>query len=374
VTGRDAYIALNMMERIGPAGVRALVSALGSVESIFTSGADELANAEGVRADTVKAILRQRDTVEWQGEKARAETEGVTLLTPLDERYPAALKQIYDPPLALYVKGTVQHRDRHGIAVVGTRRPTHYGRECAERFAYGLAKAGFTVVSGLAEGVDTAAHRGALNAGGRTLAVIGSGLDHVYPESNRELGGKIAASGAVMTEFPFSRAPDKTTFPMRNRIVSGLSMGVLVVEAGIGSGALITVNQALEQGRTVFAVPGRIDSAASQGTHRLIQNGAALVVGVDDVLKEFGDLFRQEPGPVSAERTVPAPALSADEERVLALLADEPRDVDSLIRETGIAAAAMSGLLIGLEMKRRARMLPGRIVEAARSRSEPRHT
>jgi DNA processing protein len=215
------------------------------------------------------------------------------------------------------------------------------------------------VVSGLAEGIDTAAHQGALKGGGRTLAVMGSGIDQVYPASNRELAAQIADHGAVMSEFPFGRQPDRTTFPIRNRIVSGLSKGIVVVEAGLKSGAMITARQAAEQGRDVFAVPGRIDSPASQGCHELIRTGAALARGVEDILAEYEFLLR----PTAAAPAARTPPVSADEGALLKLLEDGEQDVDSLIRASGLPTAAVSSALVCLELKRMVRVLPGRIVE-----------
>ena len=361
MTEREAYIALNMMEKVGPVGVRALVAALGSATAIFEADRKDLMQARGIGAEGAAAILDQRGSVDWAGETDRAAALGARIVTQLDEEYPKQLLQIHDPPLALYVKGTLESRDRHGIAVVGTRHPSHYGQETAERFGYQLAKAGLTVISGLAEGVDTRAHHGALKAQGRTLAVIGSGLDTVYPPSNRELAERIAGQGAVLAEFPLGRKPDKTTFPIRNRIVSGLSEGVVIVEAGLKSGAMITAHQALEQGRTVFAVPGRIDSHLSQGCHELIRNGAALVRGVEDVLAEFEFLLPSAAAQAEAPKR-PLPQLTEEEAALLQHLDGGETDVDSLIRASGFTAAAVSSMLIALEMKKVVRMLPGRRV------------
>jgi DNA processing protein len=266
------------------------------------------------------------------------------------------------------VSGGLEQRDRHAVAVVGTRRPSLYGREAAGRLSHGAAAAGLVIVSGLAAGIDTAAHVGALKAGGRTLAVLGSALDCIYPAANAGLARDIVQHGAVLSELPLGRQPDKTTFPMRNRIVSGLSMGVLVVEAGMKSGAMITANQALEQGRAVFAVPGRIDSSRSAGCHELIKSGARLVTGVDDVLAEFEFLL---PRATRARTAAAAGAyhISAEEERLLGVLEDGGKDVDSLIRLTGLRASSVSAMLIGLEMKKMVRMLPGRMVERVRAYS-----
>lgn len=360
---REAYIALNMMERVGPVGVRSLVSRLGSAAAIFDADESVIRSVQGVGREVATAITRQRGGIDWRGELDRTESIGVKIITFVDDEYPRPLAEIHDPPLALYVRGTLESGDKQAVAVVGTRRPTHYGRATAENLAYHLGKVGFTVVSGLAVGIDTAVHRGALKARARTLAVLGSALDCVYPASNRDLAREVADSGAVLSEFPLGRQPDKTTFPMRNRIVSGLSMGVVVVEAGPVSGALITANQALDQGRTVFAVPGRIDSRAAIGPHRLIRGGARLVDGVEDILDEFDFLLPRSALRPETERG--AVQLSEEEACLVRRLEDGEQGVDVLIRGTGLAAGKVNSLLIGLEMKKQIRMLPGRLVELA---------
>lgn len=359
---REAYIALNMMERIGPVGVRALVKGLGAAARIFEADRGALYGVEGIHKAQAEAVLTQRSSVDWQGELVRADAQNIDIVTRVDAQYPEPLKQIHDPPLALYVKGQLQAGDKRAIAIVGTRRPTHYGRESAGRLSEQLSRAGFTILSGLAEGIDAAAHKGALGAGGRTVAVAGNGLDHVYPVSNAGLAQEIAQDGAVLSEFPFGKKPDRTTFPMRNRIVSGLSMGVLVVEAGARSGALITVNQALDQGRSVFAVPGRIDSYASRGTHRLIQEGAQLVTCAEDVLSAFEFLIDPKELIPRTEHA-PAPSLTQEESQLVGILEEGERSVDSLIRESKLNPAKVGALLVTLEMKKMVRMLPGRVVE-----------
>lgn len=363
-TERDAYIALNMMGKIGPIAVRSFVEVLGSARAIFEADREDLTRAERVGPGIAACVLSQRDGADPEAEVERAGKAGARIVTQVDAEYPRQLLEIHDPPLAMYVRGALEARDKHAIAVVGTRHPTTYGRECAERFAWQLCQAGFAVVSGLAQGIDTAAHRGALKAKGRTLAVLGGGLDSVYPEANLELAREIAERGAVLTEFPMGRQPDRTTFAIRNRIISGLSMGVLVVEAGRKSGALITADQALEQGRSVFAVPGRIDSYASQGTHELIRRGARLASCVDDILGEFEFLIPS--GRPQRPESRPRPELTEEEQTLATLVEQEPRDVDSLIRGSGLTASRVGSLLIGLEMKRVIRMLPGRMVEKVR--------
>ncbi len=362
-TERDAYIILNKMEDIGPVRVRSLAEALGSLPAILTADAEDLMRADGVGRDLARRIIEQRGDMDPADEVRRAEKMGARVITPLDDEYPAPLKEIHDPPLALYVMGTLDKKDTHAVAIVGSRRSTHYGKMVADRLAYHLVKVGFTVVSGLARGVDTAAHEGAIKSGGRTLAVLGSGLDRMYPPESAALAEQIAAHGAVISEFPMGKEPGRTTFPIRNRIVSGLSMGVVIVEAGLKSGALITADAALEQGRSVFAVPGRIDSPASRGAHRLIKNGAKLVEDVDDILQEFEFLIPPDTGKKLDEHRRPEVELSGEEQDIVRALWHGALDVDALAREAGLNSAKISSLLITLEMKRVIRMLPGRIVE-----------
>lgn len=370
MTERDAYIALNLMEKVGPVKVRALREALGSLQAIFQASPSELQKANGVGAAAAEHIVRQRETVDVVGELKKAKGYKVELITQADEAYPAALRSIHDAPLALYVFGELTPKDKHAIAVVGSRRTSHYGLQVADRISYQLGNIGFTVVSGLARGIDTAAHKGALKTeAGRTIAVLGSAIDELYPEENAGLARDIAKRGAVVSEFPFGTKPGKTTFPMRNRIVTGLSQGVLVVEAARKSGAIISANEALAQGRPVFAVPGRIDNPGAGGCHMLIKDGAKLVEDVSDITEEFEYLVSPNPAPSAAAKAPPPerprPTLNDNEEAILTALQDGPLDVDSLIRGAKLNPARVSGLLIGLEMKRLVRMLPGRIVELA---------
>ncbi|MFO7870093.1 MAG: DNA-processing protein DprA [Kiritimatiellia bacterium] len=357
---REALVALNMVDGAGPVTIQALLGAFGSAEAVTNADERQLAEVRGVSPRIAGAIVEQRKQGGWLREQEKAEKAGARIITVLDEEYPRNLKEIHDPPPVLYVRGGFVSGDRHAIAVVGSRRATHYGRGTAERLAYGLVKSGMTVVSGLAEGIDTAAHRGALSARGRTIAVIGSGLNCLYPPSNTDLAERIAQSGAVVSEFPLDRQADRSTFPIRNRVVSGLSQGTVVVEGGRRSGALITASQALEQGRTVFAVPGRIDSHSSAGANSLIKNGACLVSNVDDILNEFEFLISPRHAGDDAEgRRAP---LTDREASVVALLENGESNVDALIRNTGMRPGEMSALILGLEMKKVVRMLPGRIV------------
>ena len=363
MTAREAYIVLNQIDHVGPVRVRALCEALGSPEGVLEASISMLASVRGIGPKVAESIVSQREERDALREEKAAEKLGAIILTPVDDGYPAPLKTIYDPPLCLYVRGSLEKKDDQALAVVGTRRTSHYGAAQADRLAFLAAKAGFTIVSGLARGIDTVAHKAALKAGGRTIAVLGGGMDKLYPPENRELADEIAGHGAVVSEFPLGRVPDRTTFPYRNRIVSGLSKGVLVVEAGIDSGAMNTAEQALEQGRSVLAVPGRVDMEGAKGPHRLIQNGARLVEDLPDILKEFEFLFppaeqarlvrQQDP----RQRLTLAPA----EEAVVRALWTEPElDFDVLIRRTNLSSAQLMTLAMQLEMKRVVRRLPGR--------------
>ncbi|MEI6564513.1 MAG: DNA-processing protein DprA [bacterium] len=348
-----------MMQGVGPVTVRTLASCLGSVEAILVADRQSLMGVPGVSREIITKILSQREQLNPAQEEAAAEAVGAHLVTPVDPEYPKRLLQIYDPPLALYVQGTLQSRDEHGVAIVGSRRTSHYGLETAERLGLQLAQSGVTVISGLARGIDTAAHKGALKGQGRTVAVLGGALDCMFPPENTELAKQIAKQGAVISEYPMGRQPDKTTFPVRNRIVSGLSKGVTVVEADVASGAMITAHQALDQGRTVFAVPGRIDSFGARGPHKLIKNGAKLVESVEDILEELGCLI---PTPATGG-TAGRPTLTEAESGLVALIeADGEVDLDALIRLSGRKAADISALLLGLELKRVVKMLPGQRV------------
>jgi DNA processing protein len=281
-----------------------------------------------------------------------------------DNNYPAPLKNIHDPPPILYVKGQLLEADRKAIAIVGTRRPTRYGLEMAERFAEQLAGLGITIVSGLALGIDAAAHRGALKAGGRTIAIMGSGIDQLYPSSNRALAGEIEKQGALVTEFPIGQKPDKWTFPQRNRIISGLSLGVIMVEGHYDSGAMITAKEALDQGREVFAMPGNIQLEQSKGPHWLIKQGAKLIETVEDVLEELR-LAMPVKMP-NAECLMPNegreyPELNDEEKKIVACLSFEPKHLDVIALEAGLPVHQISSLIMMLELKKVVRQLPGKL-------------
>ncbi len=352
---RDRYILLNLIPDVGSIRLHRLCEAFGSLEALWAADAAALQQVQGigpVLAGRLAAALQQTGRLEQ--ELALAERSGVRIVTLADTDYPAILRTIPDPPLALYVHGTLTADDASAIALVGSRGASLYGLQCADRLGYELGLRGVTVVSGLARGIDAEAHRGALKAGGRTLAVLGSGLARVYPPEHAGLAQAIARQGAVLSEFPMTMEPLPQHFPQRNRIISGLSRGVVVVEAAPKSGALITADAALEQGRAVFAVPGPMTSVTSQGAHALLKQGARLVTSVDDILEELG-----MSAPIVAE-TAPRSGqeLSA---RVLACLGrQEPADIDRIATDSGLGAAEVSSLLLELELSRKVRQLPGK--------------
>jgi len=360
---REALVALNMIEGVGPVRLRQLLDTFGDAPSILRASRQQLAQARGVGDDTAAAIASWEKTVDLAAELKRVADFGCRIVTREDAEYPELLRQIYDPPIVLYVKGELQPRDKNAVAIVGSRQTSHYGIEVARKLGYQLAYVGVTLISGGARGIDTAAHQGALHAGGRTVAVLGTGINIVFPPENKELFDRIAAQGAVLTQFPFNRPADKQSFPIRNRIVAGMTLGTVVVEASLNSGALITARFATEYGRQVFAVPGRIDSPRSKGCHDLIKQGAKLCEGPEDILSEFEYLFPPSNRPPSPAETgvLPALTLSDNEQKVYDALGGEETGIDDLIRHSGLPPSAVSVALLSLEMKRVVRQLPGKL-------------
>ena len=346
-------VLLTMVPGIGPASFRRLLERFGDAQAAWLAKPIELA-AAGLDRKTTDALLALRRTLDAQREWDRLAALGVQILALDDVDYPSALREIFDPPPLLYLKGTLEPVDAWAVAVVGTRRATPYGRQVAERFVADLARAGVTVVSGLAKGIDTFAHRAAIEARGRTIAVLGNGLDTVYPRENAPLAEAVTRNGCLLTEFPLGTRPDAPNFPRRNRIISGLSMGTLLVEAGIGSGSLITADFALEQGRDVFAVPGSVFSAASVGCHQLIRDGARPVTAAQDILEELNlnSAVQQQ----EVQRAVPGDPV---EVALMAHLSTEPRHIDELSRAADIPIATVSSTLTLLELKGLVRHLGG---------------
>jgi DNA processing protein len=360
---REAFIALNLIDGVGPVRARALLEHFGEAPKIFAASRSQLLRVPNIGEELAEAIVNWEQTVDLAGEMKRIAAFGCRVLMASDENFPPLLRQIYDPPLVLYVKGEWTAKDQNAVALVGSRRTTHYGLETARKLAYQLAYVGVTVVSGGARGIDSAAHQGALAAQGRTVCVLGTGINLVFPPENRDLFERIAAHGALITQFPFNRHGDRQTFAIRNRIIAGLTLGTVVVEAGLHSGALITAGFATEYGRQVFAVPGRIDSPQSKGCHDLIKKGAKLCEGAEDILCEFEYLFPASNRPPSPAETgvLPAIELSANEQKVFDALDREERSVDEVIRRSGLPASAASVALLSLEMKHLVTQLPGKL-------------
>lgn len=383
MTEKEARIAFNMIPTVGAVTLdRLLRETHGDVAAAYELY-PEKRDWEGKEPD-------------WRRELARAEKMGVTILTAVDAAYPAWLRTIASPPLALYVVGAVEALSKPAVALVGTRHCTPYGRDLAERFAYGLAKRGWCVVSGLAHGIDACAHKGALAGEGVTVGVLGCALDMFYPKENRPLARQmVEQGGCVVSEFPFGRSPDPQTFPQRNRVVSGLCRGVVAVECPLHSGTLITCTRAVEQGRAVMAVPGRIDWRTSEGCHHLIREGARMVTSVDDIVEELSPLaantvsrkagprhpratppplptVRQAPVPSPAPRKstpVPQPPVSAEEAQVLRGVTAAGVTLDSLIQASGLSASRVSTLVVSLRLKGRVRLLPGNRVSLMEGRN-----
>ena len=361
---REALVALNMIDHVGPVRVRQLLEFFGEASAILKASLSQLLKVRGIGEDTAESIAGWEGNIDLGAELKRSQEFGCHILIQTDEEYPDLLRQIYDPPIVLYVKGQITPKDKNAVAMVGSRQTTHYGLEVARKLAYQLAYVGVTVVSGGARGIDTAAHQGALTAKGRTIAVLGTGINIVFPSENAELFERIAAHGAVVTQFPFNRAADKQTFPIRNRIVAGMTLGTVVVEAHLTSGAMITSNFATEYGRQVFAVPGRIDSPRSKGCHELIKKGAKLCESAEDILSEFEYLFPATNRPPAANETgvLPAIELSETEQKVYDVLqTKEETSIDEVIRQSGLPSSTVSVALLGLEMKRLIKQLPGKL-------------
>jgi len=345
-----------MVPHLGPVRLRRLLDLFGSPERVLAASRNELQGIEGLTQPLIASLVGWESIVDLPEELERIRQFGATVATLDDENYPSLLREIHDPPTILYVWGQLDPKDQHAIGVVGSRRTSHYGLECAKKISYQIAYAGLTVVSGLAAGIDTAAHQGALAAKGRTIAVLGAGLLHLYPPENRTLAEKIAESGAVVSEFPMDTTPDRQTFPMRNRIISGWGSGLLVVEAGLNSGALISASQAVDQGRNLYAIPGQIDRPTSHGSNRLIQQGAKLVMSVDDILEDLRTLFPKAPE-LSPSKP---PGLGGDLLKAYDAITSEETSIDEIMERSGLTAGATAAALLQLETQYLVRQLPGK--------------
>jgi DNA processing protein len=354
-------LRLTMVPGVGPKTCRVLIERFGSASKVLDAPESSLRDVPGVGPRLAEKVVRARRDVDASAEMEDCRRMGVRVVPRGADGYPPLLGDIPDPPALLYVRGSIEPADQLSIALVGSRKCTPYGLRIAERLAASLARVGLTVVSGLARGIDAAAHRGALNAGGRTLAVLANGLAEVYPPEHADLAAEVIESGALISESPMRQGPLAGLFPQRNRIISGLSLGVVVVEATPRSGSLSTASHATDQNREVFAVPGPVDSLPSRGCHYLIRDGARLVETVDDILEELGPLVR-EVRATPEKPTIRHPAelsLSDLERSLLGRLDDQGVAVDDLIAATGMTASQVMATLSVLEMRRLVRRLPG---------------
>ncbi|MCX5863767.1 MAG: DNA-processing protein DprA [Deltaproteobacteria bacterium] len=354
---RHQWLSLAFTPGLGPATLKKLVERFGSARQILAANRKALEECPFLRKDSLASLCDQRPIAEAAADQElrRAENAGITLLCWDDPLFPPLLKEISDPPVILYVLGSPQLLSAPGIAMVGARAASSYGLQVAERLATELSRHDLVITSGLALGIDTAAHRGALAAGGKTIAVMGCGLDIIYPSQNKKTHEQIIAHGAIISESPLGTQPEAFRFPARNRIISGLSLGVVVVEAAHRSGTLITAHQALEQGRDVFAIPGRIDSPKSEGCHRLIQEGAKLVHSAADILEELALTTLASPQATRPQ----APSLPPEEEKVFSLLEVYPRNIEEIILAAQLPAHRISEILLHLELRGLVASLPG---------------
>ncbi|MCD6153728.1 MAG: DNA-processing protein DprA [Syntrophobacterales bacterium] len=368
------WLALRFIENIGSVGFKNLIQVFGSAQAVFNAPESNLARVAQITGKTARKIKKFH---EWQAvdkELELVDRHNVSIVTLKDPSYPKALLNIYDPPPLLYIKGNLVKEDIN-VAVIGSRMASTYGKFMTERLSRELALNGVTVVSGMARGVDSAAHTGAIAGGGRTIAVLGSGIDVIYPPENKKLFEKISANGAVITEFPFNTPPKGPNFPARNRIISGISFGVVIVEANEKSGSLITARLGLEQGREIFAVPGSIDSPGSKGTHKLLKDGAKLVESVDDILEEIlplaviskqdrkpGEKRREEPEGQSAKSSgrPNIDNLRTEEAAILKLIGNRPVYIDNIITDSSYQSREVLSILLSLELNGYIEQLPGK--------------
>jgi DNA processing protein len=366
-------LALSLVPGLGPRLTAALLRRFGTAAAVRRASLEQLQEVPHIGEKLSYQFVEALRQLDLKAEIELIEKHNVRLLAHGDPGYPKALAGIEDPPPMLYYRGTWAESDTRAVGVVGSRHCTSYGRRMAERMASGLARAGFTVVSGLARGIDGAAHRAALDAGGRTIAVLAGGLSEIYPPEHKDLSEAVEKSGCLVSETPMMSAPQAGMFPARNRIISGLSVAVVIVEASDRSGALITADHAAVQSREVFAVPGNVDSVASSGTLKLLRDGARLVRDADDILEDLAGLSKPSRAPAaktihppSADPpTVPMPPAGLDEtqRRLWDSLSDGPRHIDDLVRTLGVPVAQLNGMLMMLEMKKTVRRLPGNVYE-----------
>lgn len=355
------WLALNRIKEVGPVSLKRLISIFKCPEEVFKASYKSLLSLQDIGPIRAKSISEFNQWDEIEKEIVKIRKNKIKVIRYNDNEYPELLRDLEDPPILIYCIGELLENDKHSVAIVGSRRMTPYGSAVAEKLAYELASLGITIVSGMARGIDSIAHKGALRAKGRSIAVLGSGVDKPYPIENKNLFNEISSCGAVISEFPLGTSPNKENFPKRNRLISGFSLGVIVVEATINSGSLITANYALEQGREVFAVPGNIFSKNSEGTNLLIKKGAKLVDRVEDVLEELAPKLKKlvELSNISKEKRVLL-EINDEEKAIFNILGEEPKHIDNISRELNIPIAQLSCILLNLELKGVVRQLDGK--------------
>ncbi|MDD5005163.1 MAG: DNA-processing protein DprA [Candidatus Omnitrophica bacterium] len=363
----EALVLLNMVPSLGSISISRLLNAFDKPQEVFDASPEKLSGVEGITARKISEIKKARKSVNLERELKLAKDSGINIITILDDNYPENLKNIYDPPAVLYVKGEFLDCDYNSVGVVGSRRASFYGLSTASRLSAELSGLGLTIVSGLARGIDTASHKGALSANGRTIAVLGSGLLKMYPPENEKLAEEISKNGAVISEFSLETPPLARNFPRRNRIISGLCLGIVIVEAARNSGALITADSALQQGREVFAVPGKMDSFTSVGTHNLIKQGAKLISNSQDIMEELVIKLKQfsetkEDKSVAAKDNTKKQNAILDKEAdsVYKILSQEPQHIDEIINLTNMNVSQISSILMKLQLTNMAKELPGK--------------
>jgi DNA processing protein len=369
----ESWLRLKAADGVGPVIFARLLKQFGSPQTVLEASVSELEKTEGVGPKTSEQIFTSRNKFDAQAELELAEKLGVHIINIEDQRYPPVLGRIYDPPPLLYIKGDITRQDNLAIAMVGSRQCSLYGQEQSSRLAHLLASAGFTICSGLARGIDTAAHHGALSAGGRTIAVLGCGLANMFPAENKKLSELIEKSGACISELPLRSEPLAGNFPPRNRIIAGLSLGTIVVEASLRSGAMLTAEAAVSYEREVMAVPGKIDSPLSKGTHQLIKQGAKLVESIGDVMEALGDYGRQLKDMAVTEATLAEEKIDAllfdaarlnlteSEKKIYNYLSKEPTHLEQIISETNLHSGSANASLISLQLKGLVKQLPGNL-------------
>lgn len=361
MTELEELMQINLTKGIGSVTYKRLLERFGSNRAILSASKEDLEKVSGIGPKLAQNIMNASNNNDIKNELNNAEKNNIKIVPYYSNEYPSNLKAIYDPPLVLYIRGNIIENDIMAIAIVGSRACTYYGKVQAEKISRSLAQIGFTIISGMARGIDSAAHDCALKAGGRTIAVLGCGLSRIYPKDNQELADKIVENGAVISELPLSTPPDNRNFPPRNRIISGLSLGVVIVEAALRSGSLITAQWALDQGKEVFAVPGPIDSAHSKGSHKLIKEGAKLVEGTDDIIEELGPLSESLKTRNGIEVKDPRSLrLNGQEAKIFSVLSNFPLGIDDIIKATNLPPSVVASTLMILEIKKAVKQLSGK--------------